>query len=212
MDEKMVLVAEFLKGSWTMSELCRSMGVSRKTGYKWIERYKNGGPEALSEQSRAPHRCPHALSDQTAEVILAARKEHPTWGPRKILAWISQRNAGLQLPAASTAGDLLKRYGFTAPRRRKHRVTPFTEPFRTCSHPNDTWCADFKGQFRMGDGEKCYPLTLTDAYSRFLLQCRGLLDPNTEETRKRFEIVFKEFGLPYTIRSDNGPRFATIGP
>src|SRR6266849_6298864 len=95
-DEKMVLVAEFLKGTWTISELCRSFGISRKTGYKWIERYKSGGPGALSERSRAPHRCPHSLSDESAQMILAARKEHPTWGPRKILAWLSRKNPRMQ--------------------------------------------------------------------------------------------------------------------
>jgi transposase InsO family protein len=211
-DEKMVLVAEFLKGTWTISELCRSFGISRKTGYKWIERYKRGGPGALSERSRAPHRCPHSLSDESAQMILAARKEHPTWGPRKILAWISRKNPRMQLPAASTAGDLLKRYGLTQPRRRRRRTSRFRQPLQACLRPNDTWCADFKGHFRMGDGRKCYPLTLSDAYSRFLLACRGLLDPNTEETKKRFEIAFKEFGLPHAIRSDNGSPFATIGP
>ena len=212
MDEKMILVAEFLKGTSTMSELCRSFGVSRKTGYKWIERYKNGGPGELSDRSRAPHRCPHSLPDEMAQLILAVRKDHPTWGPRKILAWIARKNPETRLPASSTAGDLLKRYGLTRPRRRRRRTSPFDQPFQPCSGPNDTWCADFKGQFRLGDGDKCYPLTLSDAYSRFLLACRGLLDPNTDETKKRFEIAFKEYGLPRAIRSDNGPPFATIGP
>jgi putative transposase len=212
LDERLQFVGEYLKAQREMIELCLDFGISRKTGYKWLSRYKSDGPQGLHDRSRAPHRHPQAISDEVAQLLLAARRAHPNWGPRKLLALLKHQQPRLGLPAASTVGDLLKRYGVSEPRRRVRRVMPFTRPFASCVRPNDVWCADFKGHFRTGDRYLCYPLTVTDAYSRFILRCQGMTRPTGQGVWPYFEQAFREFGLPKAIRSDNGSPFATRGP
>lgn len=202
----------YLADECGMTELCEYFGVSRKTGYKWVERYRREGPEGLLDRSRAPRSHPRAILDPVVEVLLEARRKHPTWGPRKILPWLARKRPDLDLPAPSTVGDLFRRYGLTRPRRRRRRVPPFTKPFEKCSAPNSVWCTDFKGQFRTGDGQMCYPLTITDAYSRLIIRCKGLEAPKGAAVRPVFESAFREFGLPKAIRSDNGTPFASRGP
>jgi transposase InsO family protein len=151
------------------------------------------------------------VAPEVAERVLAARAAHPTWGPRKLVAWLARREPGLALPAASTAGDLLRRAGLTAPRRRAPRTASGGGPLGACAGPNAVWCADFKGQFRLGDGTWCYPLTISDAASRFLLRCRALPGVEGARVRPLFEAAFREYGLPAAIRTDNGPPFASAG-
>jgi putative transposase len=196
---------------YTMTELCERYGISRKTGYKWLERFDAGGRAALSDQSRAPHQCPHRIADDVALLICAARRQHPTWGAGKLLPWLKPRHPALEWPATSTAGDLLARQGLVKKRRRRRpHLHPGVVPAVT-TEPNDLWTADFNGQFRTGDGVYCYPLTIADQHTRFLMACHGLLSTKGHGVRPVFDRLFREYGLPRAIRTDNGVPFATTG-
>ncbi len=214
MEQRIQFIREWERSEASMMALCRAYGVSRQTGYTWVRRYLEEGHgedlSVLEERSRRPVFSPRQVGEDVVELVVQARKLHPHWGPRKLRVWLTERGpSGLVLPAPSTLGAVLKREGFIRPRRRRRRTPPSTQPFAACTAPNLLWCTDFKGHFRMGDGQRCYPLTLTDAYSRFLLRCEGVLDPDGTEVRRIFERAFQEFGLPAVIRSDNGPPFAS---
>ena len=212
MDERMRFIVEHERGDVGMAELCRAHGISRKTGYKWLERYRGGGLAGLAERSRAPRRRPGMTDPAVVARIVAARGEHPTWGPRKLVAWLGRREPGLALPAPSTAGEALRRAGLVVPRRRRGRATPSGGgPLGACAEANAVWCADFKGQFRTRDGTWCYPLTISDAASRYLLRTQIVPGLDGERIRPLFEAAFREFGLPLAIRTDNGPPFASAG-
>src|SRR4051812_17187165 len=211
MDERLRFIATLSESGLEMSEACRLFGVSRKTGYKWLERYKTHGPSGLEDRSRAPKTTPWALGQEVADLLVEARRKHPTWGPRKILDWLRPQHRGLELPAASTVGDLFRRSGLVQSRRRRRKVENQGTPLAHVKAPNDGWCADFKGHFRVGDGQRCDPLTVTDAFSRFLLCCEGMERPTTEYVWPAFETTFREYGLPAAIRTDNGPPFASRG-
>lgn len=212
-NERMQFVLDWEKSpDENFSALCRRYGVSRRTGYKWLDRFEAGGPGALDDRppmARAPRgRTPLEVVDK----VLAARKAHPLWGARKVRAWLAEKEPELVLPAASTLGDLLKRYGLVRVRKRRLRVALNPNPLDPCAAPNDVWCADFKGHFALGDGQRCYPLTITDACSRYIIRCEGLVAQTEELVRRQFELAFMEFGLPRRIRTDNGAPFATLGP
>src|SRR5262245_46740997 len=210
MHERMRFVADWERSLYSMVELCERYGVSRKTGYKWVGRYEREGPEGLRERSRAPHQCPHRIEPVVAEAICAVRREHPSWGPDKILHWLKQRQPDQDWPATSTAGDLLARRGLVKKRRRRRTYThPGAVP-PTTTQPNDLRTADFKGHFRTRDGIHCYPLT-ADQHSRYLLACHGLLSTQGVGVRPVFDRLFREYGLPRAIRTDNGVPFATTG-
>jgi putative transposase len=210
MDERIRFVVEARLGQLNFAELCRLFGVSRKTGYKWLGRYDAEGAVGLRARSSAPHTSPQQIELDVASALVSLRRTHPTWGPRKLLALLQRTHPALDWPAASTVGDLLKREGLVKPRRRRRRASPTTQPFASCIEPNDTWCIDFKGQFRVGHSF-CYPLTVTDAVSRYLLCNRGMERTTTPLVRKILERVFREHGLPSRMRSDNGPPFASTG-
>ncbi len=207
MDERFLMMSEYRRGEVSVSELCRRYGVSRKTGYKWIERFEAEGFGGLDDRSHAPRHCPHTLSEKIRERILDVRRAHPTWGPKKIRGWLAQRESGLW-PALSTIGELIDRAGLTVHRKAKRR-TPASVPFHACLAPNDLWTVDFKGWFRTGDGERCDPLTLKDAYSRYLLRCQAVQRPDGNRVWPIFDAAFREFGLPKYVRSDNGAPFAS---
>lgn len=209
-DERSQFIDAWLEQEWTMSALCQEFGISRKTGYKWLERYDAGGRRALADRSRAPHTHPNALPDEVIQQILQARAAHPTWGPLKLLAWLSRYHPDQKWPAPSTVGALLKEQGLSAPRRRR-RVTPPSPPLAHSSHNNRVWCIDFKGWFHTRDGQICYPLTITDSYSRYLLRVQGLRKTGFEIVQPWMATTFHEYGLPEAIRSDNGPPFAGRG-
>jgi len=210
-DERMLLIGEYLKGERAMTDLCRESGVSRKTAYKWVARYKKDGPAGLADQSRAPLSHPARLDVVVVEALLEARRAHPHWGARKILAWLDRRDSQFESPAASTVSAIFAKYGLSRTRQARRRTPPYTDPFSDADAPNELWCADFKGDFRTGDGRRCYPLTLTDACSRMLLRCTALPSTKVIGVRPIFERAFHEFGLPAKMRTDNGTPFASRG-
>ena len=207
--ERMKFVLEVKCGERTVAECCRLAGVSRKTGYKWLGRYDEGGLRALGDRSRAPRTHPNAVGLEVKAMLLDARRQHPNWGAVTLLEWFGRRHPEVALPAASTVAELLKREGLVKPRVRTRRTPPYTRPFAHAGAPNAVWSADFKGHFRTGDHLYCYPLTVSDGFSRYLLACRGLLHPTHEAARPWFERLFREYGLPLAIRTDNGVPFAS---
>src|SRR5262249_33536043 len=148
---------------------------------------------------------------EMAELLVDARCRHPTWGPRKLLVWLERQHRGRRFPAASSVGELLQRRGLVKARRRRQRVAPKVSRPGRYDEADATWCADFKGWFRTGDGRRCDPLTISDGYSRFILGCRIVERPTFEHVRQQFERVFRERGLPEAIRTDNGAPFASTG-
>lgn len=210
MDERIQFIAALLKGM-RMGEACRGFGISRKSGYKWLERYKTLGPQGLEDRSRAPLHTPWAISEGMAELLIDARCRHPTWGPRTLIDWLAKHHPGKRFPAPSTVGELFRRRGMVKPRRRRRRCPPHTARPALYDRPNATWCADFKGWFRVRDGRRCDPLTISDGHSRFLLCCQTVERPSLTNVRAQFERVFREYGLPDAIRTDNGPPFASTG-
>ena len=169
MDERLMFIAEWQSGKKTISEVCREFGVSRKTGYKLIERYVAEGVDGLKDRSRAPHHHPHAVSEEIEAAIVTMRVENPTWGPKKLKFVLDRDVPGESWPAESTIGVILDRHGLVRRRRRRHRGVPSPSPLSPVAEANDVWGIDFKGWFRTGDGARCDPLTLTDAYSHYLL-------------------------------------------
>jgi transposase InsO family protein len=201
------------EGFLNFSALCREFGVSRQVGYDWLGRYREQRDlRAAETRSSRPLNSPTKVSEELEDFIVAARKLHPTWGPKKLRAWIAHNNPHVALPATSTIGDILARRGLTQRKLRKPRGTKAArQPFADVTGPNATWCVDFKGHFATGDGLRCHPLTIIDAHSRYLIRCEGVLDPDGGEVQRIFDSAFQEFGLPAAIRSDNGPPFASVG-
>ncbi|HET9684615.1 MAG TPA: IS481 family transposase [Gemmatimonadaceae bacterium] len=210
MDQRLDFVREAMTNRFTMVELCERYGVSRRIGYKWLARFAADGRRGLADRSRRPHTCPTAVRSVLAELLCEFRRLHPDWGARKLLRVLRDRHPEIEdWPAASTAADLLARRGLVRRRRRRHpHQHPGVVPIATTA-PNDLWTADFKGQFRTGNGRYCYPLTIADQHTRFLLSCHGLLSTETVLARPVFERTFREYGLPRAIRTDNGVPFAT---
>jgi len=209
MEQRQRAVMKVRNEHYSVTTVARSFGVSRKTLYKWLTIYHEQGIAALADRSRAPHSHPNQTAESVVEEIIGAKLDHPTWGPKKLIAYLAGRNPGSIYPAASTAGDWLKRYNMVKPRRVRRTVANYISPLLACEQPNDTWCIDFKGQFRTCDGKMCYPLTLTDHQTRYLLACRGMSGPTYEETRRWLHWALHEYGLPRAIRSDNGVPFAS---
>lgn len=209
MKERILFIEDYLREEFTVTELSRIYGVSRKTAYKWIGVFEREGYEALGDRSRAPKIHPNATPKAVEQKICATRQAHRTWGPRKLLAWLARREPHEDWPASSTVGEILRRHGLSRPQRRKRRTAPYTEPFVDCCAPNDTWSADFKGWFLTGDGCRCEPLTISDSYSRFLLRCEAVPGTGSPWVRPIFESVFREYGLPRAILTDNGSPFSS---
>lgn len=202
------------RGLVNVSELCRAYGISRPTGYVWLNRYWNAGRDVriLENRSRRPHSNPNAMSLEIEATLVAARKLHPRWGPRKLRAWLQDRFPDHTFPSPSSIGEALKRHGLVESRRRRRRHAPAAvAPFKEPTTPNGVWCIDFKGHFRTDDHAVCYPLTISDAFSRFLIRCEIVEDPDGDAVRSVLDSAFREFGLPAAIRSDNGPPFASTG-
>ncbi len=209
MEERLRFVARLLDGEG-MSDVCRSFGISRKTGYKIFNRYKKHGLEALCDRSRRPVRYANQLPEPIERLIVQLKKEKPHWGARKIRELLVRRLAGdVRIPAKSTVHAVLDRHGLVKRgrqrRRNKAQGTPLSQPRR----PNALWCTDFKGEFQLGNGRYCYPLTVTDQASRFLLMCEALESTKEATAFTAFQRLFEDRGLPLAIRSDNGLPFAS---
>ena len=210
MDERLQFIQDAQSDHFTMAELCARYGISRRIGYKWLSRFAEEGKRGLANRSRAPHACPHRIRPIVADLLCEFRRSHPDWGARKLLKVLLGRHPEIEdWPAASTTADLLARRGLVQRRRRRRTAQhPGVVPL-DASAPNDLWTADFKGQFRTANGVYCYPLTIADQCSRFLLTCHGLLSTETLTAKPIFERAFREYGLPLAIRTDNGVPFAT---
>ena len=202
-EERLRFVARLLDGE-AMTELCREFGISRKTGYKIFDRYKEHGLEALTDRSRRPVRYANQLPSQVESLIVSLKRNKPHWGARKIRELLLRRLPGdLRLPAKSTIHAVLDRHGLVK-RLGKRRARATGTPLSKALAPNDLWCADFKGEFKLGNGRYCYPLTVTDQASRFLLMCEALETTREEIAVTAFERLFAERGLPQAIRSEMG--------
>ena len=211
MDQKIQMLGDYLDRSYTITQLSEMYGVSRNTIYKWIKRYNQGGNENLTGKTTAPLRHPNATAVEIAREIVALKLKYKNWGPKKVVYWRKLHYPDQTWPAISTAGQILKQAGLVKSRKKRLRTPPYTEPFQDCLGPNIVWSADYKGQFKTGDGQICYPLTISDNYSRYLLCCKALRHPNYSESRPIFEAIFKKHGLPAAIRTDNGTPFASVG-
>jgi putative transposase len=211
MDERCRFALAYLSGQYEMSELCSSYGISRPTGYKWVGRYLQGGPLGLQERSRAPHSCPHRMSEEVAQWFLAARRKHPRWGPRKLLKRFKDSFPRRTSPSRSAVAALLKRAGLSQPRRRRSRKGVLGRRAVRVYQPNELWTIDFKGHFRTTDHRWCYPLTLMDYASRYLVGCQAYLQIDTGGVQRAMQRLFHEYGLPEAIHSDNGAPFASTG-
>jgi putative transposase len=208
--ERHHFVQDVASGHWTMTDLCVRYGISRITGYKWLGRYHQSGVGGLQDHSRAPRSCPHQTPDDQVRLILEENSRYG-WGPRKVLRRLKTRHPDRTWPARSTVFDILERHGRVVPRhRRRHWKHPGVAPVNTTA-PNQIWTVDFKGQFRMRNGLYCYPLTILDHFSRYLLCCHALHDVCGDGVKPQFLRLFREHGLPDAIRSDNGSPFASTG-
>jgi len=209
MEERLRFVARLLDGEG-MSDVCREFGISRKTGYKIFNRYKDDGLEALTDRSRRPVRHANQLPEQIERTIIKAKKDKPHWGARKIRELLVRRLAGdVRIPAKSTVHAVLDRHGLVSRARQRRRNKAEGTPLSAAVGPNDLWCADFKGEFRLGNGQYCYPLTVTDQAARMILLCEALESTRELPVIEAFVRLFKERGLPAAIRSDNGLPFAS---
>ena len=194
LDERKNFIREWEKGEDDLAELCRRFGVSRPTAYTWLKRYEAEGEAGLEERSRSPHECPHAMSEAVMEAVLKLRREHPRWGPRKLRAYLMAGQGQQHWPAASSIGALLSREGLAHRRHVRRRTPAQSEPLAHAQAPNQVWCADYKGWFYCGDGQRCDPLTISDAFSRYLLRCRAVPKTDGVEAKAVFEAVFREYG------------------
>ncbi len=198
-------------GTESFSALCRRFGISRKTGYKWPGRFEPSDPASLFDRSRAPHSHSRTVPPDIVGHLTALRQKHPDWGPKKLRMWLLNHHAEFPVPAASTIGDILKREGLVADKKRRLRTPGNRQPLTDIRAVNQVWSADFKGKFRLLNRAYCYPFTLTDNHSRYLLCCRGNLRETESFTRQCLTDAFLECGLPDVLRTDNGHPFAGIG-
>ena len=210
-DLRIEFTRAYALGLWSMTELCDQYGISRKAGYKWVARFAEAGRAGLADRSRRPRHSPRATDPTVVAQLCAARRRHPTWSARKLIAVLRRHDPDGAWPARSTGCALLTAHGLVRARRRRERPRAPASPLRPATQPNDLWTTDFKGEFRTGDGVYCHPLTVRDACSRYVLRCDALATKAGAAVRPSFERAFREYGLPRRIRSDNGGPFAGTG-
>ncbi len=210
-DERIRFVMEIERGELPKAALCRRFGISRPTGDKWLRRYGEVGLSGMEDRPRAARRHPNETPEELAQFVIALRRRYSYWGPKKLRAVLVRKYPQMSWPACSTIGEILRRAGLTVSRKRRHRTPPHTQPFASCDEPNSVWCADFKGWFRTGDGQRCDPLTISDGYSRYLLRTQAMRETKGGPVRSLFEATFRQYGLPLAIRTDNGSPFASRG-
>ena len=209
LDIRLGFVMDVLRGEASKSALCAHYGISRPTGDKWLVRFLAQGESGLVDRSSAPHHRPNATPEWIRMRIIETKKAKQAMGPKKIVAHLKRKEPDVPWPSQSTAGQILKRAGLVQARRLRRRVPPDSQPFADCKACNQVWSADFKGDFLLGDRKRCYPLTVTDNCSRYLFACQGLYQPSRTAVWPWFEWVFRSYGLPEAIRTDNGGPFAS---
>lgn len=211
-EERTRLVRLVERSGVSVAEATRLFGVSRKTAFKWLALFREGGAAVLADRSRAPHASPGAHDEALRALFVEGRRTHPYWGPRKLIAFLAARRPKLVLPAPSTIGLWLRAEGLVRPRRKLVKGESIGGgPFPPVLEANDVWCTDYKGEFRVGNGELCYPFTLTDAHSRFLIRCTAMRHISSDRAQSEMTSAFREHGLPAAMRSDNGSPFAAKG-
>jgi transposase InsO family protein len=210
MEERIALFREYDTGVFTATELCARYGISRETFYDWKRRREKGDEYWFEDKSHAPMSCPHRTSVDLVEAVIAMRRRHPNFGPKKVRSRLQSERPNIEWPAASTIGDILKRAGLVTSRKCRRRAIAQGEIVVPAVLPNDEWAIDFKGWFRTADGTRCDPLTITDTATRYLIEVR-ILEPTYAAVVRAMERVFKEIGLPTAIRSDNGSPFGSTG-
>lgn len=210
MNERMNFIVRHQCGE-KMTDLCREFGISRKTGYKFLNRFKTYGVIGLFDENKRPTVCFKKTPKDIENLIIEFKLSHRTWGPRKIRALLLQLHPGINIPVHSTINSILKRHDLVNKRRRVKTPPRYNGALTMAKKPNDVWCADFKGQFKMGNGQYCYPLTISDEYSRYLIACEALERISTGASKGVFDLAFRKYGLPKVIRTDNGVPFAAKG-
>src|SRR6201996_7673203 len=208
-DERTRFALEYESEEYTMSELCRIYGIARKTGYEWVGRYAVEGLSGLHDRRYGARSHPNQTKAELVEQIVELKYAHPSWGAKKLRSYLLARHSTIGWPVVSTFGEILRRAGLTAPERKRHRVALYTKPFQAVEKANQLWCADFKGWFLTGKGERIDPLTISDAHSRYLLRCQNVGKTDTDHVEAVFTAAFREYGLPLRIRTDNGAPFAS---
>jgi transposase InsO family protein len=208
-DERTRFVLEYDSESFTMAELCRIYGIARKTGYLWVERYEVEGLSGLHDRRYGAGGHPNQTDSRIEAQIIQLKHSHPSWGAKKLRGHLIRKQKGVSWPVLSTFGEILRREGLSAPQRKRLKTPVYTKPFEKVQEANQVWCADFKGWFRTGNGERVDPLTVSDAHSRYLLRCQNVEKTNTEQVQAIFAAAFREYGMPQAIRTDNGAPFAS---
>lgn len=210
-DMKMMFIGDWLKKEFNFKTLCERYEISRPTGYALINRYLTEGEGAVQQKSRAPHQIPHKTPAHIESILINLKHRFPYWGPRKIRDYLLIQNEKADWPVSSTIGEIFKKHGLVKKRKLRKKVPAHSEPLSHCHEPNQVWSADFKGQFYLSNNKYCYPLTITDNCSRYIFACEGFFSPTCDNVIKTFEKIFKEFGLPDAIRTDNGQPFCGLG-
>ena len=209
--EREAFIDEWVRSSRAMTELCAVYGVSRTTGYRFVRRFEAEGRAGLADRSHAPHTCPHRTPARLERLVVRTRERFPSWGGKKLQAWLARHAPGVAVPARSTIDAICARHALVRARRRRVRTAPSARPLTGATAPNMVWCTDYKGWFRLGNGQRCDPLTITDRYSRWLVSCTALPAIGGPAARAAFVAAFRTHGLPEVIRSDNGVPFASTG-
>jgi transposase InsO family protein len=215
MEQRKEFLEAAMRKEHSFTELCRRFGISRKNGYKWLNRYRDelafpNGAMSYADRSRRPRRSPTAISAEVETAIVDLRKQRPHWGPKKLRVVLGKQCPELALPSESTFAAVLKRHGLVRPRRKRTKSPPYTAPLGHATHPNAVWSIDFKGDFAIGR-TRCYPLTVTDSYSRFIIACIALTNTKAVAVKRALQRIFDEYGLPEAIRTDNGSPFSSRG-
>ena len=209
--ERMLFVRDFATGLYRLSDLAEQFGISRRTAYKWLERFETEGEAGLSDRSRAARGIANRTPADVEHRIVELRQQHRTWGAKKLLAVLAKHLKAERLPSRSTVAEILKRHGLVNAKVRRRREGHPGRPVTVPTVPNEIWGADFKGHFRTGDGQYCYPFTVSDLHSRYLICCDGYLSTQSDGVKQSLERAFREYGLPQAIRTDNGSPFASTG-
>jgi transposase len=204
-EQRIKFIEARLSGEHSMVTLCRMFGISTKAGYKWWHRFEQEGMQGLLDRSRASHRHPNATPEDMVTLVIGARRRHPTWGPRKLGAWLEGK--GYKPPVPSTIGDILRREGLVRPKRRRPRPGCFSDGLSAQQEPNAVWAADFKGHFKLRTGAKCYPLTISDGFSRYLLRCEALRHPDRLSARRCLTRLLPSLGCLKDFAPTTARRF-----